>query len=180
MIQNTKLIFVKSILIHSTINLVATKTNLFIKGPLGISFLSLPKGLFFKKINNSLNIFSSIENKILVLTYFKILLQKIKGVEIGFFEILVINGIGWRVSLDKNILTFFLGFSHFIQYSVHSNIEITILDKQKFKIFGLDLGEVQQTVSDLFLLRSYDVYKGKGIQKQGQTKKLKLSSKFKS
>ncbi|RAN85911.1 hypothetical protein B5P41_32340, partial [Bacillus sp. SRB_28] len=73
-----------------------------------------------------------------------------------------------------------LGFSHFVKYIIRPKVEITVLDKQKFKIFGLDLGEVQQTVSDLYLLRAYDTYKGKGIQKQDRIQKLKLSSKFKS
>nr|YP_009350046.1 50S ribosomal protein L6 [Spongospora subterranea]AIK19917.1 50S ribosomal protein L6 [Spongospora subterranea] len=180
MVQTNKLIFSKSISFNSHINIITTKTKVFIKGPLGVLLLELPKGLFFQKVNSTLNIFSSIENKIIVLTYFKIVLQKIKGVEIGFFEILLINGVGWRVSLNKNILTFFLGFSHFVKYTIRPKVEITVLDKQKFKIFGLDLGDVQQTVSDLYLLRAYDTYKGKGIQKQDHIQKLKLSSKFKS
>jgi ribosomal protein L6P/L9E len=63
---------------------------------------------------------------------------------------------------------------------VKSSIEIIIFDKQCFKVFGLDLNEVQQVVSDLCRLRLFDVYKGKGIYKQRQVYKLKISSKSKA
>jgi large subunit ribosomal protein L6 len=77
-------------------------------------------------------------------------------------------------------LTFSLGFSHSINYFVPSNIEVIIYDKQCFKVFGLHLQNVQQVVADLSKLRIFNVYKGKGIYKQGKIFNLKESSKSKS
>lgn len=99
---------------------------------------------------------------------------------LGFFEILVINGVGWRVSLQNRTLSFSLGFSHPINYILKENIEVILYAKQSFKVFGLDLNLVQQTVADLCNLRLFNVYKGKGIYKQGTIFTLKESSKSKA
>ena len=101
--------------------------------------------------------------------------------DLGFSELLTINGVGWRVSLkDSNILVFSLGYSHVIEYTLKNCVEVIFYDKQRFKIFGVDLEIVQQTVIDLCKLRVFNVYKGKGICKYGQIYKLKISSKSKA
>nr|YP_010227882.1 50S ribosomal protein L6 [Polymyxa betae]CAG9644859.1 50S ribosomal protein L6 [Polymyxa betae] len=163
-------------------NIVIYKVGsfLFIKGPLGKVFLDLPKIIFFEKTNQGCRLFGLVENKNLVLTYFKLLSNKFKGVYLGFFEILIINGVGWRVSVQNNILLFSLGYSHLIKYPLKDDIEIILYDKQRFKVFGLDLSIVQRVVADLCKLRLFNVYKGKGIYKEGQFIKLKESSKSKA
>jgi ribosomal protein L6P/L9E len=78
------------------------------------------------------------------------------------------------------MLSFSLGYSHLIEYSLKENIEIIFYGKQYFKVFGIELSIVQQTVAELCQLRLFNVYKGKGIYKQGQIFKLKESSKSKA
>lgn len=79
-------------------------------------------------------------------------------------------------------MTFSLGFSHVIRYTLSSNIEIISLDtkQQSFKIFGLDLVLLQDITSQLCSLRLFDIYKGTGIFKKNSLYKLKISSKSKS
>jgi len=67
---------------------------LLIEGPLGTSFLELPKNVFFKKNINSCQFFGLVTEKNLILTYYKLFLNKIKGVDLGFSELLLINGVG--------------------------------------------------------------------------------------
>jgi ribosomal protein L6P/L9E len=81
---------------------------------------------------------------------------------------------------QKKHLIFSLGYSHFIKYSIQDDIEVIMFDKQQFKIFGLDLGKVRQTVSDLCNLHALDIYKGKGIYCKNHILILKQSSKSKS
>jgi ribosomal protein L6P/L9E len=153
-----------------------------IKGPLGVSFLEFPKNIFFEKYEHGgYRLFGLVTEKNLILTYFKLLLNKIKGVDLGFFELLIISGVGWRVSLkDKNVLVFSLGYSHIIEYILRGRVEVIFYDKQCFKVFGLDSEVVQQVVADLCKLRIFNIYKGKGIFKKDQVYKLKVSSKSKA
>jgi len=80
--------------IRSNITVYKVGSYLFIKGPLGKVFLNLPKIIFFEKTNQGCRLLGLVENKNLVLTYFKLLSNKFKGVYLGFFEILIINGVG--------------------------------------------------------------------------------------
>jgi large subunit ribosomal protein L6 len=114
MIIKQKGIYSKPILIKSCITILRKEEKIMIKGPLGVSFLVLPHNLSFKKIDLGLQLVSLNSCQNLILTYYKILSQKIRGVELGFFEVLVIHGIGWRVLLEKNILKFSIGFSHLV------------------------------------------------------------------
>lgn len=158
------------------------ESSLLINGPLGISFLELPKNIFFEKCERrGYRLFGVIIEKNLIITYYKLLLNKLKGVDLGFFELLIVSGVGWRVLLENNdILVFYLGYSHVIKYNLRGRVEVIFYDKQRFKVFGLDSDSVQQVVADLCKLRLFNIYKGKGIFKSGQIFKLKISSKSKA
>lgn len=84
----------KLIPLQNNIEIYKINSYLFIKGPLGEVFLDLPRVIFFEKTNQGYRLFGLMKNKNLVLTYIKLLFNKFKGVHLGFFEILIINGIG--------------------------------------------------------------------------------------
>ena len=167
---------------QNNIVILKKESSLLITGPLGVSFLEFPKSIFFEKCEyGSYRLFGLVIEKNLILTYYKLLLNKIKGVDLGFFELLIISGVGWRVFLkDSNILVFSLGYSHIVKYVLRDRVEVIFYDKQRFKVFGLDSEIVQQVVADLCKLRLFNIYKGKGIFKNGQIHKLKISSKSKA
>lgn len=171
----------KTILIKPCIQIFKDKERLLIKGPLGVLFLSLPVDACLKRTTSGFQFVSLGSCHPLILTYYKLLLQKIKGVEIGFFEILIIQGVGWQVVVSEdNVLKFSIGFSYPIQYSLKSGVEVLVYEKQRFKLFGLDLCSIQQAVSELCSLRLFNIYKGKGIYKEGKVFKLKVNSKSKA
>lgn len=180
MLCNQKNIYSKTIFLKPFIVILQSKNLFLIKGPLGFLFLTLPTSLFFWKKSLGFQLVGSITNQNLVLTYHRLFCQKIRGVEVGFFEMLIIDGIGWRVTLNKNILNFLIGYSHPVQYMLPLGIEVIMYDKQHFKIFGLDLNKVKQVVADLCRLRLFNIYKGKGIYRSGKIFKLKESSKSKA
>lgn len=154
---------------------------LLFKGPLGQLLLEIPPYFLIKKTKTSLFILPKSKlNKSLLFTFGSLIRKRMLGVSQGFFVILDIRGIGWQVMLENsNVLVFKLGFSNLIKYSLASSIEAFIINKQKLKIFGLDLYKVNQVVAILCSLRKVDVYKGKGVIKENSKLKLKLSSKFK-
>jgi ribosomal protein L6P/L9E len=84
----------KLILIQTNTTVFKLENRLLIKGPLGVSFLEIPKDVFFKKSKHGYRLFGFLQNKNLVLTYYKLLINKLRGVCLGFFEILLINGVG--------------------------------------------------------------------------------------
>jgi hypothetical protein len=88
------LFYSKLILIQSYITIFEVGNQLLIKGPLGISFLKLPIDIQFEKNTYGYRLFGLLENKNLVLTHYKLLINKLRGVYLGFFEVLIINGIG--------------------------------------------------------------------------------------
>jgi ribosomal protein L6P/L9E len=178
--QENNMYITKKIFVKSYITILRHNKNLLIKGPLGVLVSRLPTNIFFKKKDFGFQLFALNNCKNLVLTYSKLLYQKVRGVELGFFEVLIVQGIGWRVLLEDQILKFSIGFSHSIKYILKPGIEVIIFDKQCFKVFGLDLVLVQQVVADLCHLRSFNIYKGKGIYKRNQVFKLKVSSKSKA
>jgi ribosomal protein L6P/L9E len=67
---------------------------LLIRGPLGSSLLELPKNIFFEKYECHYRLFGLTVEKNLVLTYYKLLLNRIRGVDLGFSELLIVNGVG--------------------------------------------------------------------------------------
>lgn len=89
-----KYIYNKNSLIKSCITIFNYKESLLIKGPLGVLILRLPSNVFFKKTDFGFQVFGINACQNLVLTCYKLLCQKIRGVELGFFEILIIQGIG--------------------------------------------------------------------------------------
>lgn len=79
---------------QSSIIVLKKERLLLIGGPLGTLFLELPENIFFEKHGNNCRFFGLVTEKNLILTYCKLFLNKIKGVDLGFSELLVINGVG--------------------------------------------------------------------------------------
>jgi ribosomal protein L6P/L9E len=87
-------IFYKKIVYKSIISVLKLKNNLYIKGPLGLVSLNIPNSISIKQSLNTLYIFGNFELKDLIKTIYTLIHRKLKGVELGFFEILLIKGIG--------------------------------------------------------------------------------------
>ena len=170
-------LFQKHIKISSNINIYFKNSNFIVVGPLGSLNITVPYVLKVT-INGALLTLSSF-TKSMLLTFYALFVRTIYGVEFGFFSLLIIKGVGWHISLDNCMLIFKIGYSHVIRYPVPSNLEVFISDKQVLRIFGLNLGLVQQFSSKLCKLSKFNVYKGKGIYKFDKIVQLKLSSKSK-
>jgi large subunit ribosomal protein L6 len=90
------------------------------------------------------------------------------GVSKGFETKLEINGVGYRASVNKNILTLLLGYSHEIKYLIPKGISIVCEKPTLLVVSGHDKQLVGQVCATIVKMRPPEPYKGKGIKYEGQ------------
>ena len=90
----------------------------------------------------------------------------VKGVSEGFSKVLEINGVGYRASIDGDILTLQLGFSHDIKLAIPSDLEVKCTKPTEILVSGIDKQRVGQFASEIRKLRKPEPYKGKGVKYQ--------------
>ncbi len=89
------------------------------------------------------------------------------GVSQGFSKQLEINGVGYRVNLSGNDLTFNLGFSHDVHYKLPEGIAATV-EQNIITISGISKQQVGQVSAEIRALKKPEPYKGKGISYVGE------------
>jgi large subunit ribosomal protein L6 len=87
----------------------------------------------------------------------------IHGVTQGFQRVLEIVGVGYRVELKSNTLTFALGYSHPVVLKLPEGIEASI-EKTKVILSGIDKELLGATAAKIRSFRAPEPYKGKGIK----------------
>lgn len=156
------------------------KTVLWLNGNLGKKKYIIPNEI--NVVNNkeflTISTYKYFYYKFCVL-YYILLRNDIYGVIRGFKVYLLVKGLGYKVSIDNNILTLRLGFSHNITYKIPSGITITILPKKlkAFKIFGSDFQLIKEVSVRLKNFKKPNNYKIQGIFFYREKKKLKDSKK---
>ena len=90
----------------------------------------------------------------------------VTGVSKGFSKVLEINGVGYRASVEGNILTLQLGYSHDIKLAIPEDLEVKCSKPTEIAISGIDKQRVGQFASEIRKLRKPEPYKGKGIKYQ--------------
>lgn len=92
----------------------------------------------------------------------------VEGVSQGYTRHLEINGVGFRASSDKSMLSIALGFSHEIKYAIPAGIEIKCEKPTLIAISGFNRELVGQVAAEIRSLRKPEPYKGKGVRYQGE------------
>lgn len=98
------------------------------------------------------------------------------GLSRGFDKALEIEGIGYKVEKDGEVLVFKLGFSHLIRLPLPAGIKAEI-SKNILKIFGFNKILVGKIAAEIRNLKKPEPYKGKGIRYQGEIIKRKSGKK---
>lgn len=86
------------------------------------------------------------------------------GVTEGFKKNLEVNGVGYRVQVQKNKLTMNLGFSHQVIMDAPEGITIECPSANAIVISGADKQAVGQFAAQVREKRPPEPYKGKGIK----------------
>jgi large subunit ribosomal protein L6 len=83
------------------------------------------------------------------------------------YKKLKINGVGYRTNFTENfnqhLLTFKLGYSHFIYIRASDNLTVNCLTKTKLCIFGNSYENISQFAALVRSHKTPEPYKGKGI-----------------
>lgn len=78
----------------STVTIFKKENAFFVRGPLGVLLVEIPTAITIKRLGSDVVVCGKYFQKELILTFSKILMQTVRGVEFGFFDILLIKGIG--------------------------------------------------------------------------------------
>ena len=156
-----------------------TKLNLTKIDPMGLG------GIRLSQDKKTLFIFG--QSKPFFYSLKRVLMNKIRGVTVGFRVSLRIVGVGYRASLEKNksseniekkyiletknrstdpehVLNFKLGYSHNLKYRVPDSIRAFLLEPTSLCLFGIDKNQVSQVGSKIRNFKVPERYKGKGIR----------------
>ncbi len=86
------------------------------------------------------------------------------GVTKGYEKTLLIEGIGYRASLQGKNLNLSLGFSHPVSVEPPPGITFVVDNPQSIRVVGIDKELVGQVAANIRALRKPEPYKGKGIR----------------
>ncbi|QJC28224.1 50S ribosomal protein L6 [Enterobacteriaceae endosymbiont of Plateumaris braccata] len=163
------------IFIPDNVKIIINKQKIIVKGKNGILKI-LINPLIKIKINNKQLLFLPKRNNNNVWSYAgtsrSILNSMIIGVTKGFFKKLILFGIGYRVTLNKNILNLMLGYSHPIYYTLPEGIKADI-NQNEILLKGSNKQLLGQVAANIRSYRTPEPYKGKGIRYSYEKIKIK-------
>ena len=145
------------------------ENGITIKGEKGELNATFPESVKLEKEENKLKIVPLNESKNAKACWGMartIINNMITGVSKGFSRVLEINGVGYRASIEGEILTLQLGYSHDIKLAIPGDLEVKCSKPTEILISGIDKQKVGQFASEIRKLRKPEPYKGKGIKYQ--------------
>ena len=90
------------------------------------------------------------------------------GVSEGFKKELEITGVGYRASMQGNVLKLALGYSHDVDFQVPAGVTVTAPKQTEIIVEGIDQQLVGQVAANIREWRAPEPYKGKGIRYKGE------------
>ncbi|WP_134680217.1 50S ribosomal protein L6 [Paracoccus ravus] len=90
------------------------------------------------------------------------------GVSTGFKKELEIQGVGYRASMQGNVLKLALGYSHDVNFEAPAGVTITSPKQTEIVVEGIDQQLVGQVAANIREWRQPEPYKGKGIRYKGE------------
>jgi large subunit ribosomal protein L6 len=101
----------------------------------------------------------------------------VKGVREGFKSEIEVIGIGYRVAIKNDIISFALGKSHSIKIFIPKGISVSLVKQNHILVEGVDKERLGHFVSVLLKQRPIEPFKGKGLRLKNQFVKLKEGKK---
>jgi large subunit ribosomal protein L6 len=91
----------------------------------------------------------------------------IKGIKEGFVTELEITGVGYKFDIIKNLIIFYLGYSHEIFFSLPDSVTAELQKPNILVLKSFNKEILGQVSSQIMSFRETEPYKGKGIKKKG-------------
>jgi large subunit ribosomal protein L6 len=97
-----------------------------------------------------------------------IIASMVKGVTVGFFKELEIQGVGFKATLKGKQLDLSLGYSHPIVMDIPDGIKVTVTEGTRLKVEGCDKQLVGAVTAEIRGYYPPEPYKGKGVRIVGE------------
>lgn len=117
---------------------------------------------------------ASVARRSLIKTICSLIRNEILGVSQGYLLHLDIVGIGYKVTINKQLLYFKLGFSHKIKYELPDNVRAFSTKANHLCLYSISWSMLKQTAAKIKALKNPEPYKGKGIRYRGEIINLKI------
>lgn len=92
----------------------------------------------------------------------------VEGVTNGYSKTLEISGVGFRASVQGQILTISLGFSHEVKFIVPQGVTVSVEKQTSIALACADKQKLGQIAAEIRSLRPPEPYKGKGVKYAGE------------
>jgi large subunit ribosomal protein L6 len=141
-----------------------------VKGPLGELSRTFKKNITISVDGNKIElkpVKDTLENKALWGTYASHIMNMIEGVNKGYTNRLVVEGIGYKADVGPAEIVLKVGFSHPVKVAIPKNLKVTS-EKGIIVITGIDKELVTSFASGLKAIKKPEPYKGKGIRFEGE------------
>ncbi len=152
-----------------TVNIAANEVT--IKGKKGELNATFPETVKLQKNQDKITIAPQNETKNAKSAWGMtrtIINNMVLGVSEGYTKNLEINGVGYRASIEGNILTLQLGYSHDIKLAIPNDLDVKCIKPTEISVNGINKQKVGQFASEIRMLRKPEPYKGKGIKYQDE------------
>ena len=164
------------IIIPTNVNIVHDKIKITVKGKFGTIEKKIPELIKIEENNNSLIISPKTQtrvNRSLHGLYRTLINNMIIGVSEQFKLILNLKGVGYRASIQSQILILNLGYSHPVKIQIPDDISVEIIQNTILTLKGCDKENLGLFASNIRSWRPPEPYKGKGIIYEGEIIKRK-------
>ena len=92
----------------------------------------------------------------------------VTGVTTGFKKELEITGVGYRATMQGDVLKLALGYSHDVNFEVPAGVTVTAPKQTEIIVEWIDQQLVGQVAANIREWRKPEPYKGKGIRYKGE------------
>ena len=155
------------LIIPSQVETKITDSVISVKGPKGELKLNIHPRVMVNIDDNQISVVVKNqdvkEEKALWGLFASLIKNMLIGVTEGFSKKLIVDGIGYKVSLSGKVLNLNLGFSHVVNFNIPDDINITV-EKNLITVQGIDKQRVGEVAAQIRALRKPEPYKGKGIK----------------
>ncbi len=141
-----------------------------VKGPLGELTRDFKKSIIITVADGKVELKpakETLETKALWGSYASHITNMIEGVNKGFTEKLIVEGIGYKADVTPTDITLKVGFSHPVKVSIPKDLKVTS-DKGVIVITGNDKESVTRFAAGIKSIKKPEPYKGKGIRFEGE------------
>jgi large subunit ribosomal protein L6 len=138
-----------------------------VKGPKGELAVPVGQGVEVKQENGSIVVeraSDAPEHKAMHGLTRSLIQNAVTGVTDGFTKTLVIQGVGYRGSLQGRDINLQVGYSHLVTISPREGIDFEMPNATTIVVRGIDKQRVGQMAAEIRKVRPPEPYKGKGIR----------------